>query len=667
MKNTINTFFLVIFSISLNAQVKIGDDPTNFNNEAMLEIQSDNKGLLIPRVWLQSTTTPLSGSSGQLVKGMVVYNIHHNLNFTPEPLYEGLYYCDGSKWVKMMTIGGIGAAGGDGDAWGVDNEDITSNINRNGNVSISGNGYSTFLAKTESTGASVHPTFMCYRTRNSGFPKTGDILGGFIARDGLGVTNYGGAGMYIAASEDYSSTAKGSKLIFQTTDKTRGTPLEKFSIEEENINLGYFTPTNNTTIPAPPFVPGFGARLNFHGGRNNSVFNSDNSDPIFITRYNREIDGSELRISVGDNQGGSYGSTNFDLFSVGGTNYPSTDFKPIFNVNIERGAVGIGTTAPTQKLEVTGNILAKSIPATSSLLGNDGGLELYRDGSTAVSNHINGFIDFHSSPTSDYEGRLFYGTKLTPSLNKEGYIFSFSNNGSGTSDFPMVILRNGNVGIGGINNGFFTGNPSTGYMTDLNARLVVGGQKTTAGLGTGISNWSNPTGGVGTSWGAPGTASDGPSQAIITAGSNGSSYLNDWPLGWGGGLATWDIVGAACFFNAYVQRSDAKLKKDILSMDLSITEKLMKLRPVTYFMKKETPEVEGLQYGFIAQEVREIFPTIVTKAPESENSVIGMNYSALIAPTVYVVQQQQKMIEDLKRENEEIKAQLKLILESVKK
>jgi hypothetical protein len=184
-------------------------------------------------------------------------------------------------------------------------------------------------------------------------------------------------------------------------------------------------------------------------------------------------------------------------------------------------------------------------------------------------------------------------------------------------------------------------------------------------MGLGIT-YSGGTGVVAASGGTT-INTDGPSQAIITAGSDGVTYTNDWPLNWGGGLATWDIVGSGCFFGTYVQRSDAKLKKDILSMDLSITEKLMKLRPVTYFMKKETPELEGLQYGFIAQEVREIFPTIVTKAPEVENSIIGMNYSALIAPTVYVVQQQQKMIEDLKRENEEIKAQLKLIMESIKK
>lgn len=664
MKNTINTFFLVIFSISLNAQVKIGDNPNNFNNDAMLEIESSNKGLLIPRVnlWTTDAATPLTSH----VEGMVVYNRTINMSAIPDPLFEGLYYNNGTKWVKMMALGGTGASGGDGDAWGVNGEDKTSGIGRSGDISIHrNNGYPTFLSMTISNNQNHHPTFMGHRSRfdinnNSTFPNTNDVLAAFIGRDGLGgPSNYGGGEMRVVATENYSNTAKGSRLVFLTTNNSSGVPTEKVTIGDNgNVGIGTSTPfsklhirpsilndpstmtiENDFARPSISFVP---TKL---AGLNPYYPNVDHTWDI----YPHGIFGSP-----------SSANSVFGIVERRGNN--TTEF---FSIASTTGNVGIGTTSPSQKLEVTGDVLAKSISASWSNLTSDGGLELYRDVSTSGSNHVNGFIDFHSSPSSDFEGRLFYGTKLTPSLNKEGYIFSFSNNGTGTSDYPMVILRNGNVGIGGKNNGFFTGNPSTGYMTDLNARLVVSGRKDNFSHGLGIT-YSGGTGVVAASGGTT-INTDGPSQAIITAGSDGVTYTNDWPLNWGGGLATWDIVGSGCFFGTYVQRSDAKLKKDILSMDLSITEKLMKLRPVTYFMKKETPELEGLQYGFIAQEVREIFPTIVTKAPEVENSIIGMNYSALIAPTVYVVQQQQKMIEDLKRENEEIKAQLKLIMESIKK
>jgi hypothetical protein len=94
----------------------------------------------------------------------------------------------------------------------------------------------------------------------------------------------------------------------------------------------------------------------------------------------------------------------------------------------------------------------------------------------------------------------------------------------------------------------------------------------------------------------------------------------------------------------------------------------MKLRPVTYTLKERMPETEGLQYGFIAQEVRELFPSIVTKAKDEEKGTIGMNYQALIAPLVKVVQSQQFEIENLKQinnthqqKNEELIKRLELL------
>ncbi len=64
----------------------------------------------------------------------------------------------------------------------------------------------------------------------------------------------------------------------------------------------------------------------------------------------------------------------------------------------------------------------------------------------------------------------------------------------------LIVKNNGNVGIG-------TGEPQ--------ARLhVIGAGQTSA--------------------------------IIATA---GNSYYSDWPSDWGGGLATWDVVGAATYFS----------------------------------------------------------------------------------------------------------------------
>jgi hypothetical protein len=60
----------------------------------MLEIEATNKGLLLPRVALVSTTSVLPLTA--FVKGMVVYDTATLNDITP-----GMYYCDGTQWIKL--------------------------------------------------------------------------------------------------------------------------------------------------------------------------------------------------------------------------------------------------------------------------------------------------------------------------------------------------------------------------------------------------------------------------------------------------------------------------------------------------------------------------------------------------------------------------------------
>jgi hypothetical protein len=83
----------IFICLTTTAQVKVGDNPTTKNSDAMLEIESTNKGVLLPRLALTATTnaTPLTAH----VPGMVVYNTASTGDVTP-----GIYYNDGTKWVR---------------------------------------------------------------------------------------------------------------------------------------------------------------------------------------------------------------------------------------------------------------------------------------------------------------------------------------------------------------------------------------------------------------------------------------------------------------------------------------------------------------------------------------------------------------------------------------
>ncbi|MFC4263643.1 hypothetical protein ACFOWM_12180 [Ferruginibacter yonginensis] len=94
MKKIILLCSIIASCLSVTAQVKIGDNPTTISPSSVLEIESSNKGLLLPRVALTGTANiaPLTAH----VAGMTVYNTATAGDVTP-----GYYYNDGAKWVRI--------------------------------------------------------------------------------------------------------------------------------------------------------------------------------------------------------------------------------------------------------------------------------------------------------------------------------------------------------------------------------------------------------------------------------------------------------------------------------------------------------------------------------------------------------------------------------------
>ena len=90
------SFSFVLAVLSVNAQQKIKDETVSNGNlaskDTLLELESNNKGLLHARVALIESTNPLPLSMH--VAGMMVYNTAKNADVVPV-----IYYNDGSKWV----------------------------------------------------------------------------------------------------------------------------------------------------------------------------------------------------------------------------------------------------------------------------------------------------------------------------------------------------------------------------------------------------------------------------------------------------------------------------------------------------------------------------------------------------------------------------------------
>ena len=129
--------------------------------------------------------------------------------------------------------------------------------------------------------------------------------------------------------------------------------------------------------------------------------------------------------------------------------------------------------------------------------------------------------------------------------------------------------------------------------------------------------------------------------------------------GSGGYTGTWSSV------------SDSKFKKDIVNYGGAL-ENIMKLRPVSYTMKTEEYPfmgfAKGTQIGFISQEVKEIFPSLVEKGmhpgekkEDPEVEYLSMNYIGMIPILVSGMQEQQQQIELLKQQIELLKQEVELL------
>ena len=100
----------------------------------------------------------------------------------------------------------------------------------------------------------------------------------------------------------------------------------------------------------------------------------------------------------------------------------------------------------------------------------------------------------------------------------------------------------------------------------------------------------------------------------------------------------------------WVNASDVTLKKDVKEIEYGIAE-VMKLKPKWYRMIEDDLE----QIGFIAQDVEEILPELVST---SQRGMKGLSYGQLTAVLTKAIQEQQTQIQELSKQNEELSNRL---------
>jgi Chaperone of endosialidase len=204
-----------------------------------------------------------------------------------------------------------------------------------------------------------------------------------------------------------------------------------------NVGIGTATPTDalnvNGAIRAGLRVtgnnsmPAMGSPVYFSGG--SSVVGDDNTDPLWISRYDVTPNSSQLRFNIGDDPT-IPGSDSFVIGSTSGITW-----YPKFTVEAA-GNVGIGTTSPRASLDVAGQILAGNYSNSTnpaSIAGNS--LEV--GGATPDATNMHATILFH------HHGAFAHQLRYT---DRSLYLEA-AGNGYGTTTTPNFLVG-GSIGIG---------------------------------------------------------------------------------------------------------------------------------------------------------------------------------------------------------------------------
>src|SRR5690554_6363657 len=631
MKNSI-LYFAIFFCFQIHAQVGIGT--TTPHESAILDVESTDKGMLIPRL-----TTAQREAIVPPADGLLMYNTET----------KTFWYFDGTNWIELKT---------DFEGWlleGNAGTDPTTN----------------FLGTTDDQPLN-------FRVNN--------IRAGHISKDNV----FFGMSSGISVNHNgKNNTAVGHEALKTNINGERNTALGYRTLytnndarANDNVAIGYQALYSNTT-GNNNVANGYQALLNNTGGSNNiangyqALHNNIGGSNNIANGPNALFSNTSGNSNVANGVEALYNNT------VGGNNV-ANGFQALYS-NIRGGHnVATGSTALYSNTEGNANTAYGSASLQSNTTGNynvSNGRQSLQNNQTGNGNVAIGY----RSLISNIEGRDNVGVGYDALKNNTT---GFQNIAIGRGALHSSTGRdNVVVGHGALNyNKEGIHNTALGASADVTDSInrysysvIIGniakvGANYAIAMGNGAKVESDRSIAIGNA------ARVHPNSTNSMALGNGAVVHDDNRIRLGNNGVNW-IGGNSAWHNT----SDARFKYQVEN-NVPGLEFITKLKPATYYMDNDKldefsktgnigtawSDTEGKirQTGFLAQEVERVAQEIgyefdgVNK-PQNDRDNYTLAYSTFVVPLVKAVQEQQALIESQNARIAELEAQRKELAEVV--
>ncbi len=715
---------VTLFYYTGTAQVKIGDNRTTINDASLLELESTTQGFLPPRMTTVQRDAITDAPTGLLIYNTTLNCYEQNLGGATDATEKWLCIASGDTAIDVAALNAAANPGGgttnvyvpatiptysDTDTAAVEfgtgagqvdtaSLDLTTinNTTQEADVNIDarildGKDHDWYAqdygSKTYGDPLNIYRGVWTYGSVSWG-DRSNTASGIFTTAAGVGnfVSGYSSAAM----GGMYNSINTAGSFASGFGNASRNHWNSTFGIQ--NYNAGYNTMTTgqSNVITGPfSFISGYANNVSAQsavvGGQSHNVsgfYHGTFGENNVVSGIGNLMTGTANVISANN-------SSNFNI--VGGNSNTA------------------GASAVSWRNLLVGDL--NVVNGSNNLIGG---------GVNAVTTSFSGVVGYNNTVTSQssitagqdntvggiFNGTVGQGNQVTSSygLTMGQYSAGVANarivvgNGSGTSARKNVftVLQNGATGIA-INPAFdlhvtdADGNSSADIVLALPSHSNLSYSKTESDKtnhqttwGTGYTRmesraaqsevWLQSTSGS-----RAYNIAYQAGQAEVAAVASNNNYVQ---LFASSGLARMTMLkgGVGIFIEqnganefeasvahrapAFNVTSDVRLKSNVVNVANALST-VKQLRPVSYNKRDnlQSTDYNLFEYGFVAQEVQNVLPKIVT-SDGSSDEILAVNYTALIPVLTKAIQELEAKVNNLETENAELKtanAEIELI------